>query len=132
MKRFLLSVLTLALAIAAMADEPTKAGFSSVEIRTRSGETTTITLTDKMTTTFTENDAVFADGTNEVRIPLAQLRTYTFVPTVVPEGIATPVVSSGAEFYTIDGRRIDSLAGAPTGTYIVRNGKTTFKVLHKQ
>lgn len=132
MKRILLSILALCSAGAVMADEPLKAGFSSVEVRTRSGETTTITLSDQMTTTFTDTEAIFADETNDVRIPLAQLRTYTFVPAVIPEGISTPVVSANAEFYTTDGRRIDTLAGAPTGTYVVRNGKTTFKVLHKQ
>lgn len=132
MKRILLSFLALCSAAAVMADEPVKAGFYSVEIRTRSGETTTITLNDKMTTTFTETEAVFSDGTDAVAISLAQLRTYTFIPAVIPEGITAPVVSAGAEFYTIDGRRIDSIAGAPTGTYVVRSGNTTFKVLHKQ
>lgn len=132
MKRILLSILALCSAGAVMADEPLKAGFSSVEVRTRSGETTTITLSDQMTTTFTDTEAIFADETNDVRIPLAQLRTYTFVPAVIPEGITAPVVSAGAEVYTTDGRRIDTLDGAPTGTYVVRNGKTTFKVLHKQ
>lgn len=132
MKHSLLFILALGSVATALADEPRKAGFCSVEIRSQKGETTVITLTDQMTTTFTDTEAIFADETNDVRIPLAQLRTYTFVPAVIPEGISTPVVSANAEFYTTDGRRIDTLAGAPTGTYVVRNGKTTFKVLHKQ
>lgn len=132
MKRLLFSILALCSAAVAMADEPQKAGFSSIEVRTRSGETTIITLTEEMTTTFNDTAVIFADAINSVQFPLAQFRSYTFVPAVIPEGITTPVVSAGAEFYTVDGRRIDTLAGAPTGTYVVRNGKTTFKVLHNQ
>lgn len=131
MKRYLFSLLALCSAAVAMADEPFKAGFSSVEIRTRNGETTTITLTDAMTTTFTETDAIFSDGNDVVSIPLAQLRTYTFVAAVVPEGITAPVVSGHAEFFSVDGRPLESLVGAPEGTYIVRSGQTTFKIYHK-
>lgn len=132
MKHSLLFILALGSVATAMADEPRKAGFCSVEIRSQKGETTVITLTDQMTTTFTDTDVVFADDSYRFELPLAQLRSYAFVPAVIPEGITTPVISTNAEFYTIDGRRIDVLAGAPTGTYVVRNGKTTFKVLHKQ
>lgn len=131
MKRYLFSLLALCSATFAMADEPMKAGCSSVEIRTRSGETTTVTLSDAMTTTFTDSEVIFSDGTDAVAIPLAQFRTYTFVAAIIPEGITAPVVSGNAEFFTVDGRRLESLAGAPEGTYIVRNGKTTFKIYHK-
>lgn len=132
MKRLLFSIFALCGAATALADTPLKAGFCSVEIRSQQGETTVITLTDNMKTTFTDADVIFADDSYRFELPLAQLRSYTFVPAVIPEGITTPVVSAGAEVYTIDGRRIDTLAGAPAGTYVVRNGKTTFKVLHKQ
>lgn len=130
MKHILLTFLASTCSLAALAD--TKAGFSSVEIRTQKGETQVITLTDDMTTTFNATDVVFADATNRVALSLKDLRSYTFVPAVIPESITSPVVSTDAQIYTADGRRIESLDGAPAGTYVVRSGQTTFKIYHNQ
>lgn len=132
MKKIFLSLLAIAAALTVSADG-LKAGYSSVEVHTVSGETTTIILTDDMTTTFTSTDIIFADATNTVNIPLAHLRTYTFVPAVIPEGITNvPAVQGGITgIYTADGRRITSLEGAPAGLYIVKCGKTTLKIYHK-
>lgn len=131
MKKTLLSILALT-ALTASADG-FKAGFSSVELRSQSGETTTVTLTDAMTTTFTATDVVFADGTTTVTMPLAQLRSYTFVEAVVPEGITeVPTVQDGiTAIYTADGRRVDSTNMNQPGLYIVKCGKSTLKVYRK-
>lgn len=131
MKKAFLSLLSLT-ALTTSADD-LKAGYSSVEVRTVSGETTTIVLTDDMTTTFTSTDIIFADATNTVSIPLAQLRTYSFVPAVIPEGISgVPAVQGDiTAVYTADGRQISSLESAPAGLYIVKCGKTTLKIYHK-
>lgn len=131
MKQALLSFLALA-ALTASADG-FKTGYSSVELRTQSGETTTLTLTDAMTTTFTTTDIVFSDGSTTITLPLAQLRTYSFVPAVIPEGISgVPAVQGDiTAVYTADGRQIPSLESAPAGLYIVKCGKTTLKIYHK-
>lgn len=132
MKRIILHTLALAAALTASADG-LKPGFSSVEIRTVSGETTTVTLTDGMTTTFTAQDIVFADATTAVSIPLAQLRTYSFVEAIIPEGITSvPAVQNGiSAIFTVDGRQISSLEGAPAGLYIVKSAGTTMKIYRK-
>lgn len=130
MKHLLLTVLASASALTAFADQ--KAGFASIEVRTQKGETTVVTLTDDLTTTFTATDVVFADANNSVALPLKDLRSYTFVPAVIPEGVTSPVVSADAQIFTIDGRRIDNLNAAPAGTYVVRHGETTFKVHHRK
>lgn len=137
MKRIVLSTLALCGALIATAD--VKPGFSSVVVTSPTGETTTITLTDAMVTSFTAADAIFSDGTNEVAIPLADLRSYTFVEAVIPEGINAPLLNLGdanAEIFTLDGRLVRSasslsLDGLQTGTYIVRSGNRTIKVNHK-
>lgn len=134
MKRSSLIILALcgALAAAASVAEDTKPGYSSVVLRTQTGETTTITLTDNMSTKFTETDIVFDDGQNMVSLPLAKLRSYTFTEAVIPEGIdAVPIVGEAEAVYSADGRRVPSLSGAPAGLYIVKNGKTTLKIYHK-
>lgn len=145
MKRSILSALVLCGTLTAVADTPTrlttdvKPGYSSVVICSPTGETTTITLTDAMKTTFTTAEATFSDGSNEVIIPLAQLRSYTFTEAVIPEGIHAPLLSldgTKAEIFTIDGRLVRtanqvSLDGLQPGTYVVRSGKSTFKVNHK-
>lgn len=132
MKRIILHTLALAAALTASADG-LKPGFSSVEIRTVSGETTTVTLTDGMTTTFTAQDIIFADATTAVSIPLAQLRTYSFVEAIIPEGITSvPAVQNGiSAIFTADGRQISSLEGAPAGLYIVKSAGTTMKIYRK-
>lgn len=132
MKRIILPTLALAAALTASADG-LKPGFSSVEIRTVSGETTTVTLTDEMTTTFTASDVVFADATTTVSLPLTQLRTYSFVEAVIPEGITdVPAVQNGIDaIFTADGRQIPSLEGAPAGLYIVKTAGTTMKIYRK-
>lgn len=132
MKRIILHTLALAAALTASADG-LKPGFSSVEIRTVSGETTTVTLTDGMTTTFTAQDIVFADATTAVSIPLAQLRTYSFVEAIIPEGITSvPAVQNGiSAIFTADGRQMPSLEGAPAGLYIVKTAGTTIKIYRK-
>lgn len=132
MKKVLLSLFTIATAMTATADG-LKAGYSSVEIRTVSGETTTVTLSDDMTTQFTAQDIVFADATTTVTLPLAQLRTYTFVEAVIPEGITdvTAVQGNINAIYTADGRQITSLEGAPAGLYIVKSAGTTIKIYRK-
>lgn len=137
MKRIVLSTLALCGALIATAD--VKPGYSSVVVTSPTGETTTITLTDAMVTSFTAADAIFSDGTNEVAIPLANLRSYTFVEAVIPEGISAPLLNLGganAEIFTLDGRLVRSasslsLDGLQTGTYIVRSGNRTIKVNHK-
>lgn len=137
MKRIILPTLALCSALTAAAD--VKPGYSSVVVRTQTGETTTITLTDAMKTTFTAADAIFSDGTTEVAIPLADLRSYTFVEAIIPEGINAPLLNLGdanTEIFTIDGRLVRtasslSLDGLQTGTYIVRSGNRTIKVSHK-
>lgn len=131
MKKAFLSLLSLT-ALTTSADD-LKAGYSSVEVRTVKGETMTVTLTDAMTTTFTSTDIIFTDATNTVSIPLAQLRTYSFVAAVIPEGISgVPAVQGDiTAVYTADGRQIPSLESAPAGLYIVKCGKTTLKIYHK-
>lgn len=138
MKRIILAILTLCAALTAAAD--TKAGFSSVVITTQTGETTTVTLTDDMTTAFTATDIVFADADNVVSIPLARLRSYTFVEATIPEGISAPTAGistrQAAEVYTIDGRLITTtrslnLEGLQPGTYIVRSGQESVKIQHR-
>lgn len=139
MKKTILSFFALAITLCASADAfaqqstELKPGYSSVEIRTVSGETTIVTLTDEMTTQFTAQDIVFADATTTVTLPLAQLRTYTFVEAVIPEGITdvTAVQGNINAIYTADGRQITSLEGAPAGLYIVKSAGTTIKIYRK-
>lgn len=139
MKKTILSLFAIAAALSAAAGDTTtaggdlKAGFSSIEVRTVSGETTTVTLTDEMTTTFTATDVIFADATTTVSIPLAQLRTYTFIEAVIPEGItAVPAVQNGVSaIFTADGRQLPTLDGAPAGLYIVKSAGTTIKIYRK-
>lgn len=138
MKRLLLPILASCCVLGASADD-LKAGYSSVTICSQTGVTTTVTLTDMMTTTFTDKDIVFADADNEVRLPLAQLRSYTFVEASVPEGISAPLLhlaGQPAEVYTADGRLVATtrslqLEGLQPGTYIVRSGNVSFKINHK-
>lgn len=132
MKRIILHTLALAAALTASADG-LKPGFSSVEIRTVSGETTTVTLTDEMTTQFTASDVIFADATTTVSIPLAQLRSYSFVEADIPEGITDVTVAHDSidAIFTADGRQMPSLEGAPAGLYIVKTAGTTMKIYRK-
>lgn len=131
MKRILLT--TLALGTLAASAQDLKAGYSSICVQHVNGETTTITLTDQLTTQITATHIVFADAANEVNIPLDQLRSYSFVEAVIPEGIdQVPVVANGiSAVYTADGRQLPSLQGVPAGLYIVKCGKSTMKVYRK-
>lgn len=135
-RQAVLSLAAMLLTLGASA-QTQKPGYHSVSLTTRYGEVSTVRLTDAMTTTFTHDDIIFADGTTTVSVPLNVLRTYTFVA-VDPdnlEGIGAITLAEGqeAEVYTLDGRHVttsrdlhfDTLGH---GTYIVRTATATLKV----
>ena len=84
-----------------------------------------------------------ANGGTELSWPLAQLKKFTFediqpsTPTAVKDvkSAARLDIVRGCSVYDINGRlikkRIDSLTELPRGTYIVKDGSVTTKVVRR-
>lgn len=139
MKKVLLSLLTLFAATASWAE-------TALFVHEKSGATVEFAFSEKPVVTYTEDYLVisFADGS--VMYPLSNMQKFTFgeVDEYVTR-ITAPVnvAPQPTQIYSLDGKLMRtlqpsengttsaSLEGLSAGTYVIKNGKTSYKVLKK-
>lgn len=140
MKKLVLSLLTLiAVTTAAWAD-------TALFIHQKSGGTVEIAFSEKPVVTYSEGYLVVSVTGASVAYPLSDVQKFTFgevddqVVRITPPASVAP---QPTYIYTIDGKLVRtlnpsedgttsaSLNGLPAGTYVVKNGKTTYKVAKK-
>ena len=139
MKKLILSLLTLFAASAAWAD-------TSLFVHSKSGDVLEIAFSEKPVVTYSEGYVVVSAAEASVSYPIAILDKFTFGETSEHVTRITAPVNVAPQptfIYSIDGKLMRtykpnedgttsaSLEGLPTGTYVVKNGKTSYKVVKR-
>lgn len=139
MKKLFFSLLTLFAATAAWAD-------SALFVHQKSGGVVEYAFSEKPVVTYSEGYLVISVPEASVSYPLSNLQKFTFgeVDDQVTR-IVAPVntVPQATYIYSLDGKLMRtlqpnedgttsaSLEGLPSGTYVVKNGKTSYKVMKR-
>ena len=139
MKKLILSLLTLFAATASWAD-------TALFVHQKSGGVVEYAFSEKPVVTYSEGYLVISAADATVSYPLSNMDKFTFgevddqVTRIVAPVDATP---QPTYIYSIDGKLMRtlqpsengktpaSLEGLPAGTYVVKNGKTSYKVLKR-
>lgn len=140
MKKLILSLLTLFAATATWAE-------TALIVHQKSGGTVMYAFSDKPVVTYDEGYLLITVEGTQVSYPLSDLQKFTFEEieedqiTLITAPVS--VVPQPTYIYSIDGKLMRTLQpnengttsasvdGLPTGTYIIKNGKTTYKVAKK-
>ena len=139
MKKLFFSLLTLFAAIVSWAD-------SALFVHQKSGGVVEYAFSEKPVVTYSEGYLVISVPEASVSYPLSNLQKFTFgdVDDQVTR-IVAPVNTAPQPtyIYSLDGKLMRtlqpsedgttsaSLEGLPSGTYVVKNGKTSYKVLKR-
>ena len=139
MKKLFFSLLTLFAATASWAD-------SALFVHQKSGGVIEYAFSEKPVVTYSEGYLIISVPEASVSYPLSNLQKFTFgdVDEQVTR-IVAPVNTAPQPtyIYSLDGKLMRtlqpsedgttsaSLEGLPSGTYVVKNGKTSYKVLKR-
>lgn len=140
MKKLILSLLTLFVATATWAG-------TSLIVHQKSGGTVEFAFSEKPVVTYSEGYLSISAQDRAVHFPLSNLQKFTFgeieddqVTRITP---SVNVAPQPTYIYSIDGKLMRTLKpredgttpanldGLPAGTYVIKNGTTTYKVLKK-
>ena len=139
MKKLILSLLTLFAATASWAE-------TALFVHQKSGGVVEYAFKDKPVVTYNGEFLVISVSGGSVEYPLSDMQKFTFgeADDVVTRIVAPVDVAPQPTFiYTLDGKLVRTfqptedgktpanLDGLPAGTYVVKNGKTSYKVLKK-
>ena len=143
MKRLLLSLLALAAAATAPRAQ------TGVIVHQKSGGTVWIACSEKPVVTYSEGYLVITAADASVSYPLSDMQKFTFgesnesPDTWTRISAPTNVAPQPTYIYNVggmlmrtlqpsdDGSTSASLDGLPAGTYIIKNGKTTYKTIKR-
>lgn len=136
MKKLILSLLTLFAASVAWAD-------TSLFVHAKHGDVLEISFAEKPVVTYSEGNLVISVTGASVSYPLSIMEKFTFGESSEHVTRITAPVDLAPQptfIYSIDGKLLRtykpnedgttsaSLDGLPAGTYVVKNGKTSYKV----
>ena len=139
MKKLIFSLLSLFAATAMQAD-------TAVFVHQKSGGVVEYAFSEKPVVTYKEGHLVISAAEASVMYPLSDLQKFTFgeVDDQVTRIVApVDMAPQPTQIYSIDGKLMRtyqpgengatsaSLEGLTSGTYIIKNGKTSYKVLKK-
>lgn len=139
MKRLALSLLTLFAVAISWAD-------SALFVHQKSGGVVEFAFSERPVVTYNEGNLIISVANASVTYPLEDMQKFTFgevdddvTRIVAPESVTpqpTYIYSvDGKLMRTLepgkDGRTPASVVGLPAGTYIVKNGKTSYKIQKK-
>lgn len=140
MKKLILSLLTLLAASTAWAD-------TSLIVHQKSGGTVEFAFCEKPVVTYSDGYLVITAQDRTVQFPMSNLQKFTFGEVEEDQitRITAPVnvAPQPTYIYGIDGKLMRTLKpsddgttpanldGLPAGTYVIKNGKTSYKVLKK-
>ena len=139
MKKLLLSLLTLVAATTTWAD-------TALFVHPKTGGVLEIAFSEKPVVTYQGGNLVITSGQASVSYPLSNMDKFTFgeVDDQVTRIVAPVNVAPQPTYiYTIDGKLVRtlkpsddgstsaSLEGLSAGTYVIKNGKTSYKVLKR-
>lgn len=139
MKKFVLSLLTLFAGLTSWAD-------TALFVHQKSGGIVEYAFAEKPVVTYNEGYLVISSSGASVMYPLSTMQKFTFgevddqvTRITAPEGVA----AQPTRIYSIDGKLMRtyqpgderttsaSLEGLPAGTYVIKNGQTSFKVMKR-
>jgi hypothetical protein len=102
------------------------------------GNKTEVLFTDMPEFTYADGNVTMKSTSTELSWPIAQLVKFTFEDVVITgiRNIADlDILSDNCEAYDLSGclirKGVKSLSELPAGTYIVKDGNTTIKVVRK-
>ena len=139
MKKLIFSLLSIFTATAAWAD-------TALFVHQKSGAVLEIGFSEKPVVTYEDGNLVITASEASVSYPLSNMQKFTFgeVDDQVTR-ITAPVnvAPQPTQIYSIDGKLMrtyqpdadrttsTSLEGLPAGTYVIKNGQTSYKVLKR-
>ena len=140
MKKVIFCLLTLFAATASWAE-------TALIVHQKSGGTVQYAFREKPVVTYSEGYLIISASEASVSYPLSNMQKFTFGDVEEDQitRITAPadVAPQPTFIYSIDGKLMRTLQpsedgttsasveGLPTGTYIIKNGKTTYKVVKK-
>ena len=138
MRKIILSLLFLSVGVLYAEAE------NGVVVHQKDGTTVTYSFSKEPKLTYHDDVLVMTTSDAVVEYPLQSLDKLTFVEgsTDVEDHVAVALsqTDSPQQIYTLDGRLVRTVAagkqlsvsGLPTGTYVVRTGKTSYKITLKR
>lgn len=142
-KRLLLTRAAIMLLLSCLTTTLIRAEDSKIIVWLNDGQTTEVLFNQMPEFVYQNGNVSITNGNTELSWPLAQLKKFTFEdiqPSTVTEikdvKQSTRIdIVRGCAVYDINGRkiksRINSLSELPKGTYIIKDGNVTTKVVRK-
>ena len=139
MKKTILSLLTLFAATAVWAD-------TALFVHPKTGGVLEIAFSEKPVVTYSDGNLIITAAEASVTYPLSNMDKFTFGEVDDQVTRITAPVNTAPQptyIYSLDGKLMRtyqpgenratsaSVEGLPAGTYVVKNGKTSYKVLKK-
>jgi len=119
---------------------------STLNVHQKDGGIVSYTFSEKPKVIYSQSVIILTTTTTQVEYPLSNLKKITFGSTM-PTGVEQvrticDIVDSTVRIYDINGRLVKAVNGVDgetsfslgdlgNGIYIVKNGKTTYKVINK-
>jgi hypothetical protein len=133
------AAMTLLLTVLSFLSTGAWAGDLKIIVWLTDGNKTSVLFADMPEFTYADGNITLKSQRTELSWPLANLQKFTFedITTDVREVKTADldILSDNCAVYDLDGRlvkqQIKSLSELPTGTYIVKDGNTTIKVVRK-
>lgn len=116
---------------------------NTLNIHQKTGGVVSYSFSEKPVVTYTEDGIHLVTNSVEVDYPLSNLEKFTFEDNVSPSGIIrTEGGSSDVQIYSVGGTLVKTVKATdgvttfstkdlPAGIYVIKNGKSTYKIVKK-
>lgn len=116
---------------------------NTLNVHQKSGGVVSYSFSEKPVVTYTEDGVHLVTNSMEVDYPLSNLEKFTFEDSTSPSGIIrTEGGSSDVQIYSVGGTFVKTIKAnegtttfstedLPAGIYVIKNGKSTYKIIKK-
>lgn len=116
---------------------------NTLNVHQKSGGVVSYSFSEKPVVTYTEDGIHLVTNSVEVDYPLSNLEKFTFEDSTSPSGIIrTEGGSSDVQIYSVGGTLVKTIkanegtttfstSDLPAGIYVIKNGKSTYKIIKK-
>lgn len=116
---------------------------NTLNVHQKSGGVVSYSFSEKPVVTYTEDGIHLVTNSVEVDYPLSNLEKFTFEDSTSPSGIIrTEGGRSDVQIYSVGGLLVKTVKASegtttfstedlPAGIYVIKNGKSTYKIIKK-
>lgn len=116
---------------------------NTLNVHQKSGGVVSYSFSEKPVVTYTEDGIHLVTNSVEVDYPLSNLEKFTFEDSTSPTGIIrTEGGSSDVQIFSVGGSLVKTIMATegittfstedlPAGIYVIKNGKSTYKIIKK-